>query len=211
MIDRTIMALSLPMGVNEKKVTKAYQKFDGLRSQYNVAFNDVTALEAAVKEAERVDRQAYGKALADGKPDPGATAVAEAKASLDEGKRRRDALEHAVNTTYPDVVDAVVTTREQWQTELAEEFRTSAVRYEEAVDELGDAHAAFADVIATLNWLEKFANGEVRRKKTGAAHLSELPRLIQRNGDPYSVDAVIRALRDLGDLDRLAGRAGSVD
>jgi len=211
MIDRTILTLSLPMSVGDKTILKAFSRFDGLRTQYTEATAALVELEAAVKEAERVDRQAYGKALADGKPDPGATAVAEAKAAVEEGKRRRDALEHAVNTTYPDVVAAVVNTRDKWQEELADDFRAAAEHFEEAVNDLGDAHASLADAVTTIDWLEKFANGEVRRKKSGAARLAELPRLIQRNGDPYTFDAVFRALRDLGDLDRLAGRAGSVD
>jgi hypothetical protein len=205
MIDRTILTLSLPVSVGDKTILKAFARFDGLRKQYTEATAALVDLEAAVKDAERVDRQAYGKALADGKPDPGTSAVAEAKAALEEGKRRRDALEHAVNTTYPDVVTAVVETRDKWQEELADDFRTAAERYEEAVNELGDAHAAFADAITTLDWLEKFANGEVRRKKTGAGRLHDLPQLIGRNGDPFSVQAVLRALRDIGDLDRLAG------
>jgi hypothetical protein len=204
MIDRTILALSLPIGVADKTVLKAYTRFDGLRAKYKEAFNDVTDLEADVKEAERVDRQAYGKALADGKADPGTSAVVEAKAALEEGKRRRDALEHAVNTTYPDVVAAVVGTRDKWQEGLADDLGAAAERFENAVNELGDAHATFADVISTLDWLDKFANGEVRRKKTGAGRLHDLPTLIQRNGDPYTVQAVLRALRDIGDLDRLA-------
>lgn len=210
MIDRSILALEPPESVEDNKtILKAYKKFNGLRGQYYLAVDEVAKLEAAVKEAERVDRQAFGEALAAGKKDPGATAVVEAKAALEDGLRRRDALEHAVKTTYPEVQAAVVETRDQWREEMAEQFQKAAEDYEKAVTELADSHAWFADVITTLSWLEKFASGgQARRKKNvGAARLSELRYLTGPNGDPYSVDAVFRALRDLGDLHRLAGRA----
>jgi hypothetical protein len=135
-----------PVRRAETCVAEAERKYGASRAR-------VQQLEAEIGPAEHRDRQALGRALVDGKPEP-ASEAAELKSELEQEQRRADALARAVEDARNDIRATVAANKGKWRHQTMQQLATAQRRYLDAIDELDAARDALSDQAALVAWID---------------------------------------------------------
>jgi hypothetical protein len=185
-----------PIRRAEARVAEAEAKHAASRAR-------LQQLEAEIGPAEHRDREALGRALVDGKPEPTSEA-ANLRAELEQEQRRADALALAVGAAHDQVAAVVAAHKAAWRAQAMRELASAQRRYLDAIAELDAARDALSDQAALITWLD-----------TGAGAAAASDPLGGRVGHgatgrpPISFARVLEALR--ADADAIAEHPATRD
>lgn len=164
----------------------------------------VRQAERAVKEARAADVSALADAMRTGRADPGQARLADAENDLDAARRLQAAAAIALADATDAATLALLDDRAAIEAAVERRVQATAKKRAEALRALVDAQADHADALAGRAWLDRFPDAP----KPGAAYddVRALPGLRAVNGENYTLDAVITALRDALNASAAGGR-----
>jgi hypothetical protein len=168
------------------KVAAASAREAGLA--YETAANEKGAADAAIKQAEEVDKAADRAAVAAGKSLSSKSAVPEAKDAAELAGRRLDATRAAYRAAFNELVGAITEHREEWTAAVNEQRDEAREAMRSSLNGFAEARARHGAAIGTLSTLEPFVEGFARP-------WTSFPRAQRGASGPDSVrDDVVRTL-----------------
>jgi hypothetical protein len=138
------------------------------------------------------DRKALAKAIAQGKPDPQDKTVERIDKEIRACDRRLEALEVAIDDAEVALIAVVDENRQEWVE--AEQGGLNALLddYLEAIDALAEVRSRVSSAHALIRWLHGFPETESTFRTAAGLVLS----LRAANGEPYTFDQVVEAMRE---------------
>lgn len=112
------------------------------------------------------DREALGKALIDGKPEP-ASEAARIEAEIEQEERRAEALRLAVETAHRQVAELVAVNRAAWRRRAMQELARTKHDYLQAIEELPALRQALSDEAMFVAWLDGGSGAEAATDSLG--------------------------------------------
>ena len=190
--------MNVPAGIEHPAITRAAEHHAHMIEQRDAAKAELRTAERARPAAVNADADAYAKALAAGRKDPGEVHTTKADEAIHQAKRRVAALEKATATAASAVESAVTENREAITATLTDRLASEDGRYAEAVDAWEEVAQSRGEVLAALEWM---ARGDTTR---GAPRMGGwVPGLRIRHAGSGEVPAgfpdVARALREVAD------------
>lgn len=187
----TRLQLALPR-TEFAELQEASDAYSTLLKERRVTSSRLSQLKADRNRAIEADREALGKAIKDGTPDPGDKNVEKIEKEIRACNRRLEALEHALDAAEGDLLDTLDEHREEWVAKVEESVSEAQERYASAIDAVADASNAYASSLALCSWLRSFPDEET----TFRVRERHLPRLKNQNGSAFYVGDVLTALRE---------------
>ena len=180
---------SLPPEIAHRAVATAANKLRGLNDGRDGAWRDVQQLEEQRERAVAADRQAFAKALANGKQDPGTATLDAHDAAAAAARRKAEALDLAVETAAKALGDAIALHGAEW-----------AATVEAELDDAVDAYAALVEQVITARTRVDHLRGVLSfiRQPQGRGYSpagGRLLTLVGQNGEPFRTVVVLDALR----------------
>jgi len=180
---------TMPPVIASKPIAAAAAELTRLAVAAAVAREQAHALEVARADVEAADRRALGRALAEGKPDPGTKALADHDADIATARRRHQALEAAVTEAASAFTTVVERHRSAWLEAVESEATKARAKYAALVAELVAARAKLDEQAAVARWIRRWP-----APKAYAAVAPPVFGLVSRNGDPFGWAEVADAL-----------------
>ena len=147
---------SMPPTITNKAIATAAAELTRLAREASVAKEAAAALEAARAEVEALDRAALGRALAEGKADPGTNAIDDHDRAIAEAHRRHEALESAVVEAGATFSASVTRHGAAWLEALELEAGKARARYASTVAAMVAARAQVDELAATARWIRRW-------------------------------------------------------
>lgn len=185
------LQLSLPH-TEWPELQVASEAYTTLLKERRVTASRLSQLKTDRERAVTADRSALGKAIKEGKPDPGDKNVEKIEKEIAACNRRLEALEHALDTAESDLLDVLDEHRDAWVKELDESVTQAQAKYAEAIDAVATASHAYSNALALRNWVRSFPDGET----TFRVRERFVPRLKNPNGSAFYVGDVLAALSE---------------
>lgn len=183
---------TLPATITNKALAAAADKLRKLTADLAAARTEVHQLEDRRHQAVAADRAAFGKALADGKADPGTAALDEHDATTAVARRRAEALESAVTAASAAFTAAMAAHGPAWSSSVQTELDKARTAYAAAVEAMATARAAVSEQLCILAFVERFPATKAFAPGPG---LGSVAGLLTQAGEPYFATAVLDALR----------------
>lgn len=174
------------------ELQEASDAYTTLLKERRVTSSRLSQLKSDRERAIAADRAALGKAIKDGKPDPGDKNVEKIEKEIAACNRRLEALEHALDAAESDLLDVLDANRDAWVEELDEAVVQAQAQYAAAVEAAAAASHAYSTSLALRNWVRSFPDGET----TFRVRERFVPRLKNQNGGAFYVSDVLTALRE---------------
>jgi len=185
------LQLSLPQ-VDWPELQEAANSYTTLMKERRVTSVRLGQLHAERDRAIEADRAALGKAIKEGKPDPGDKNVEKIEKEIRACNRRLEALEHALDAAESDLIDVLDEHRDEWLGEVGESVATAQAQYAEAIEAVAQASQSYAAAITLRNWIRSFPEEETSFR----VRERFLPRLRNANGSAFYLSDVLTALRE---------------
>ncbi len=174
------------------EMQQASEAYTSLLKERRVTSTRLGQLRADRDRAVNADRSALGKAIKEGKPDPGDKNVEKIEKEIRACNRRLEALEHALDAAESDLLDVLDEHREEWVEELDEATAQAQATYAEATDALTSASRGYSQALALRSWVRSFPEEET----TFRVRERFLPTLKNQNGSAFYIGEVLNALRE---------------
>jgi len=185
----TRLQLTLPQS-EWPELQEASNAYTTLLKERRVTSSRLTQLRTDRDRAVEADRSALGKAIKEGKPDPGDKNVEKIEKEIRACNRRLEALEHALDAAESDLLDVIDEHRRGWGEELDASVAVAQAKYAEAIEAVAAASHAYSHALALRNWVKHFPDSET----TYRVRERFLPRLVNQNGSAFYVGDVLAAL-----------------
>jgi chromosome segregation ATPase len=172
-----------------KPYRQAQERVEKAAAQHAQTREDLAALEAKLRAAERDDELALGRALLDGKPEPASTAD-KVREEIADQHRRVKALERAHGEAQNELAATLEENRSAWSRDALRGTSKAKARHEAAIAELEASRKDLSSAVGLFHWAS-----------SGGAATAE-PATNQLSGGGHSFAEVLAALR--ADLEHLA-------
>lgn len=185
------LQLALPR-TDWPELQEATEAYSSLLKERRVTSSRLGQLKRDRERAVEVDRAALGKAIKEGKPDPGDKNVEKIEKEIRACNRRLEALEHALDSAESDLIDVLDEHRDEWLAQADEAVEKAQAQYAEAIDAVSVASHAYAGALALRGWVRSFPEEET----TFRVRERFLPRLRNANGSAFYLSDVLAALHE---------------
>lgn len=185
------MQLTLPQ-TEWPVLQEASNAYTTLLKERRVTSSRLGKLKSDRARAVEADRIALGKAIKEGKPDPGDKHVEKIEKEIAACNRRLEALEYALDAAETDLIDVLDEHKGEWLAQVEESATEAQAKYAEATEALASASHAYSMAVALRNWVRNFPEEET----TFRVRERYLPRLKRVNGSAFYVGEVLAALRE---------------
>ncbi len=149
------MSLNLPADI-WKPLAKLNEHHEKLLKDRQVTFQGLRTLQEDRQKAVERDRNAYAKAIREGKDDPGTPNQQAADNAIAATQRKLDAITTALEQVHEEMRETVEANKAKWLTETEAQRHKVREEYQEAVAALLQARHRVADVDARYRWLHNY-------------------------------------------------------
>lgn len=188
--------MRLPVMIEHPAITKAAEHHAAMVRQRDEAKAQLGNAKRSRPTAVAADQDAYAKAIASGKADPGEKRTVAADEAIRQAERKVAALDKAAATAEAAIEQTVSEHREAISGTLANRLTTVDRAYAEAVEAWEAAAQTRGSVLAALEWMSR---GDMGRPASKVGGWIPGLRVRQRgSGDqPAMVADVARAMREV--------------
>jgi hypothetical protein len=138
-----------------KTLAKAMEKLDRLRNQQAAYDIEASTLRETLPAAKQRDREALGRALTAGEPEPTPEAAA-VEAEMETNAARARALDPVIAKEQRRVVDLIQRCKEDWKKDLERLLADQAAVYRAAIVAMEQARDNLAEDVRLGGWLDVF-------------------------------------------------------
>jgi multidrug efflux pump subunit AcrA (membrane-fusion protein) len=193
--------LRLPTSFAPKSIAAAFEARAERQADYARARAELEACRAGLAEAKRLDVAATADARDAGRPDPEREHERRAQAAYDEAERSLEAERLRLERAHAALLEAIEQNAEGWRSRAETEVEKAERDARKGLGALEDAYERRHLAHVVTNWLAAVGEGRgiERLLRKGATAPTSTVELSSPNREPYSIGAVLHALR--ADLD----------
>lgn len=148
--------LELPEVEEWPELTAAVAAYRKLLEERRLAGIRLGSLEADRARSVELDKRDYGKAIREGKPDPGTKRTDKIDRDMADTRRRLEAIEFAISDAEGELVEVVEEHRADWIADADRRIGATRAEYGQAVEQAMSAHQRVAHARALRAWLDGF-------------------------------------------------------